>query len=94
LATNVIVADPPWKFRVWSEESGSGRSLSTHYPVSDLDAIKSLDVQSISADDAVLFLRAIPPMLPQALEVMAAWGFQFRRVGSIERHWRAMDPSP
>ena len=74
----VIVADPPWRFHVWAEESGSGRSASAHYPVSDLDAIKTLDVRSISADDAVLFLWAPAPMLPQALEVMAAWGFAYK----------------
>jgi N6-adenosine-specific RNA methylase IME4 len=30
------------------------------------------------ADDCVLFLWATIPMLPQALEVMAAWGFTYK----------------
>jgi N6-adenosine-specific RNA methylase IME4 len=74
----VIVADPEWRFQVWSEESGSGCSASAHYPTSGLDVIKSRDVRSIAAPDCVLFLWAIPPMLPEALAVMAAWGFTYK----------------
>ena len=33
---------------------------------------------SIAADDCVLFLWATNPMLPQAMEVMAAWGFTYK----------------
>ena len=40
-----------------------------------LDDIKALPVPATS--DCVLFLWATPPMLPQALEVMAAWGFTY-----------------
>ena len=32
----------------------------------------------IAADDCVLFLWATAPMMPQALEVMAAWGFEYK----------------
>ena len=42
----------------------------------DLDAIKALAVAA--ADDAVLFLWATVQMLPQALEVMAAWDFKYK----------------
>jgi N6-adenosine-specific RNA methylase IME4 len=53
------------------------RSADNHYPTSSLDAIKARDVPSIAADDSVLFLWATAPILPQALEVMAAWGFRY-----------------
>ena len=33
---------------------------------------------SIAADDCVLFLWATAPMLPHALAVMAAWGFDYK----------------
>ena len=48
-----------------------------HYPTMSLEEIKALDVAAIAADDCVLFLWATAPMLPQALEVMAAWGFAY-----------------
>jgi len=45
-----------------------------------VEFIKQLDVQSISADNSVLFLWATSPFLPQALDVMAAWGFTYKTV--------------
>ena len=74
----VIYADPEWKFEPYSSETGMDRSADNHYPTSGLDAIKRRDVGSLAADDCVLFLWATVPMLPQALEVMAAWGFEYK----------------
>jgi len=74
----VIVADPEWRFEPWSRETGMDRAADNHYPTSVVEAIKARDVPSIAADDAVLFLWATVPMLPQALEVMAAWGFAYK----------------
>jgi hypothetical protein len=76
----VILADPEWKFKTWSA-AGMVTIADNHYPTSPLDVIKARGVASISAPDAVLFLWATVPMLPEALEVMAAWGFTYRS------HW-------
>jgi len=73
----VIYADPEWRFETYSPEGKLDTSAENHYPTSSLDDIKARDVPSISAPDAVLFLWATVPMLPQALEVMAAWGFGY-----------------
>jgi N6-adenosine-specific RNA methylase IME4 len=43
-----------------------------------LAEIAALPVGDIAADDSVLFLWALPAMLPQALEVVSAWGFTFK----------------
>ncbi|HTN63546.1 MAG TPA: MT-A70 family methyltransferase [Devosia sp.] len=74
----VIYADPEWQFEPYSDETGMDRAADNHYPTSGLDAIKGRDVGSLAADDCVLFLWATVPMLPQALEVMAAWGFEYK----------------
>ena len=71
---SVFYADPPWQ----DEFGNSGRQTELHYPVMDLDAIKALPVAEISADDAVLYLWALPHMRRQADEVMKAWGFEYR----------------
>jgi|SRR6185312_2550332 len=76
----VILADPPWHFKVRSPR-GEGKSAVRYYPVMSLSDIKALPVPELAAPDAVLFLWAIWPMMPQALEVMAAWGFTFKTVG-------------
>ena len=74
----VIVADPEWQFEFWSEKGMTNSSADNHYRTSVLDVIKARDVAGIVADDAVLFLSATVPMLPQALEVMAARGFVYK----------------
>lgn len=75
-----IVSDPPWYFAVRSPK-GAGRSPDQHYNTMSLDDIKALPVQDWAAKDCVLLLWAIDPMLPQALEVINAWGFTFKTVG-------------
>lgn len=72
----VILADPPWAFEPYSRETGMDRAADNHYPTMRLEDIKALKVPA--ADDCVLFLWATAPMLPEALEVMAAWGFTYK----------------
>ena len=72
----VIYADPPWSFEPYSE-NGMDRAADNHYPTQATDDICALDVPSIAAEDCVLFLWATAPMLPDALRVMAAWGFAY-----------------
>lgn len=74
----VIVADPEWRFEPYSRETGMDRAADNHYPTSAIDRIMTRDVASIAAKDCVLFLWATAPMLPQALAVMAAWGFTYK----------------
>jgi N6-adenosine-specific RNA methylase IME4 len=74
----VILADPPWRFEPYSRTTGMDRAADNHYPTSALEEIKALVVASIAAPDCALFLWATVPMLPQALEVMAAWGFTYK----------------
>lgn len=73
----VIVADPEWRFEPWSRSTGMDRAADNHYPTSCTEVIAARDVPSIAADDCVLFLWATAPMLPHALAVMDAWGFNY-----------------
>ena len=76
---NVILADPPWAFRAWSNK-GMGRSAEQHYPTMRLDDIKALPVADLAAEDCVLFLWATFPMLKEAFAVIDAWGFTYKTV--------------
>lgn len=77
---SVIYADPPWEFRVYSGK-GKQRSAERHYDTSSLDDIKALPVEALAADDCALFLWCVMPELPGALEVIKAWGFEYKTVG-------------
>jgi N6-adenosine-specific RNA methylase IME4 len=72
----VIYADPPWRFTSYSEDTGMDRAADNHYPTMDTAAIAALGPPA--ADDAVLFLWATVPMMPEALNVMDAWGFIYK----------------
>jgi N6-adenosine-specific RNA methylase IME4 len=74
----VILADPEWQFEPYSRDTGLDRAADNHYPTSGTDAICARPVQDIAADDCALFLCATSPMLPDALRVMAAWGFTYK----------------
>ena len=70
---SVIYADPPWEYEFSQSES---RSIEAHYPTMSLEEICNLQVPV--AEDAVLFLWATSPKLREALQVMEAWGFEYR----------------
>ena len=72
---NVILADPPWRFEVWSQR-GMDRAADNHYPTTTIDSLSIMDVPA--ADDCVLFLWATAPMLREALTIMEAWDFEYR----------------
>jgi N6-adenosine-specific RNA methylase IME4 len=71
----VIYADPAWKLDF---STSLNRSFENHYPTMTLDEIKGLKVSDLATPDAVLFLWAISAMLPDAIEVMRAWGFTYK----------------
>lgn len=74
----VILADPEWRFEPRSRETGLDRAPDNHYATSPTDVIATRDVASIAARDCALFLWATAPMLPQAMLVMKAWGFEYK----------------
>lgn len=78
---DIIMADPPWAFALRSEKGGA-KSAQAQYACMPLDEIKALPVAQLARGDAFLWLWATNPMLPQALEVMAAWGFTFTTAGT------------
>ena len=71
-AFGVVYADPPWQY----DNGGPSGGVDKHYGTMDLEAIKSLDVPS--ADDCILYLWATVTHMPEALEVMDAWGFNYK----------------
>jgi N6-adenosine-specific RNA methylase IME4 len=73
----LIYADPPWTFETYSE-TGQGKSPSRHYAVMDTTSICQLPVADLAAPDSVLALWTYGPRMPDALIVMASWGFTYK----------------
>ncbi len=77
----VLYADPPWSYGDKREEVAEGLSygpVEGHYPSMSLSEICALDIETIAQDDAALFLWATSPLLPEALQVIKAWGFSYK----------------
>jgi N6-adenosine-specific RNA methylase IME4 len=49
----------------------------TKYPVMSVDALKALRVAQIAAKDSLLWYWTPNSLIPEALEVIAAWGFSY-----------------
>lgn len=76
----VIYADPPWSYG--DERAGlagyEGTAAADHYPTMPTADICALPVRDWCDADAVLFCWATFPLLPDALEVLRAWGFRYK----------------
>lgn len=72
-AYQVIYADPPWRYDFSRSES---REIENQYPTMTVEEICALDIPS--STNAVLYLWATAPKLPEALRVMEAWGFTYK----------------
>jgi N6-adenosine-specific RNA methylase IME4 len=90
----VIYCDPPWQIAMWSEKGRDrcpdgklSRNQSRqnnperHYKTLPLEQTKALPVNHLAAPDCVLLMWVIDPMIPHALEVGKAWGFEYKTVG-------------
>ena len=82
---SILYADPPWDYAGQTQHTVSGTSggATSHYPTMTLSQLKELRVIDICEKDCILFLWTSSPHLPQALEVMKAWGFEFATIGFI-----------
>jgi N6-adenosine-specific RNA methylase IME4 len=83
-----ILADPPWRFRTWNNQTAIPRhrsgshgtyvSAACHYDTMTIDDICALPVRDLAARNCALFMWILWPMLPEALRVIGAWGFSFK----------------
>lgn len=69
---DLIYADPPWQLG----NPDGVNAPENHYPTMPLREIK--DLQPPTSDNAVLFLWAVNCLLPEALQVIEAWGFTYK----------------
>lgn len=101
----VIYADPPWdyggkmqydKTTIKKENIGFEKkifisSAEFKYPTLKMKQLKQLDIQSISAEDCILFLWTTGPQLANAVELGESWGFEYKTVAFV---WDKMVHNP
>lgn len=82
----VVYADPPWDYNGKSQHANRTdpvASVNSHYNTMTCEQLKKLNVRGILDYNAILFLWTSSPHLPQALEVMKAWGFEYKTVAFV-----------
>jgi len=84
---NIIYADPAWSYY---NDSTASENCTTKvgmtrppYSVMSTESIKQLDVKSIAADDAILFIWTTDYHLEKCLQVIKAWGFEYKTMGFL-----------
>lgn len=78
---SVLYADPPWRYEFSKVEDWG---IEAHYPTLTVEQIMNYrdgnetPIQEAIANNAVLFLWATQPKLKEALQVIEAWGFEYK----------------
>ena len=69
---DLIYADPPWSY----DDGGIRGGVDHHYDTMNIEDIKALDVPA--ADNCILYLWGTVTHVPEAMEVIDAWGFEYK----------------
>ncbi|WP_409360419.1 MT-A70 family methyltransferase [Burkholderia sp. Bp9004] len=73
-----ILADPPWQFQNRTGKVAPEHKRLNRYGTMTLDDIKALPVAAAAEDTAHLYLWVPNALLPDGLDVMKAWGFNYK----------------
>jgi N6-adenosine-specific RNA methylase IME4 len=75
---STILADPPWQFTNRTGKVAPEHRRLNRYGTMTLPDIKALPVSEVSAPTSHLYLWVPNALLPEGLEVMSAWGFNYK----------------
>lgn len=73
-----ILADPPWRFTNRTGKMAPEHRRLSRYRTLTLQEIKSMPVSLVAADSCHLYLWVPNALMPEGLQVMNAWGFQYK----------------
>ena len=82
----IIYADPPWAHRNMGNIQATANS---HYSTMNNKDICDLPIEKITDDNCILFLWATFPKIQEALDVIKAWGFEYKTIGF---NWVKLNP--
>ena len=71
----LLYADPPWRYE---HTKSDNRRIENQYPTLSLEEICALPIHEVTTDNCILYLWTPNPILEQAFQVLAAWGFRYR----------------
>ncbi|ACJ00057.1 MT-A70 family methyltransferase [Rhodospirillum centenum] len=75
---STVLADPPWRFTNRTGKMAPEHRRLSRYGTMTLDGICALPVQRIVAPTAHLYLWVPNALLPEGIQVLRAWGFEYK----------------
>ena len=73
-----ILVDPPWQFQNRTGKVAPEHKRLSRYPTLTVEEIKALPVSEAAGEVCHLYLWVPNALLPLGIEVMQAWGFQYK----------------
>ena len=73
-----IYADPPWQFQNRTGKVAPEHKRLSRYSTMKLSEIKQIPVSEVADEKSHLYLWVPNALLPEGLEVMKAWGFEYK----------------
>lgn len=73
-----VLADPPWQFQNRTGKMAPEHKRLNRYPTMSLKEIMELPVRNVLNETAHLYLWVPNALLPDGLEVLKAWGFEYK----------------
>lgn len=73
----VIYADPPWQYGDERGTVAAGGAVA-QYPLMSIEQLCNMNVCELAAKNAVLFMWVTVPLLAESMEVIDAWGFEYK----------------
>lgn len=102
---DILYVDPPWDYggKLQYDKSSFEKnnenfdkdifisSASFHYPTIKFKDLAKLDIQSISKDDALLFMWTTGPHMEIAIKLGNEWGFKYKTMAFV---WEKQNHNP
>ena len=73
-----VLADPPWRFQNKTGKVAPEHKRLARYPTLTLAEIEDVPVEDVVEETAHLYLWVPNALLPEGLQVMQSWGFQYK----------------
>lgn len=73
-----ILADPPWRFSNRTGKMAPEHRRLTRYPTMSFEEIAGFPIHDIALPKSHLYLWVPNALLPQGLDVLKAWGFDYK----------------
>lgn len=81
---DVIYADPPWSYdnksMKYSADDKSNIAADQQYNLMTLDDLKEMPIKQVSSKNSVCFMWCVNPLMPEAFELLKAWGFKYKTI--------------